>query len=124
VILAFLTVALKEKEVEISFENKVPRFLKRLVQLSGLIGIAAGGAMFKLENSFLWHPKIPQPDAGMTVPYPFKGAVFYITSSEYLWIKTIHIIFFIAWGVGAVCMYFAIKKAGFPIRGEKLPPRL
>jgi hypothetical protein len=105
-------------------DYRPPHFLKRFIQVVGLIGVIAGAAMFELENSFLWHPRLPKPESGMVIPYHFKGVIFYISSSECFWINTIYIVFFVAWGIASISMFYVLKKSGFPIRGENAPPRL
>jgi phage shock protein PspC (stress-responsive transcriptional regulator) len=101
-----------------SLDYKPPRLLRMLTIVFGVFGIFSGAAMFYLENSFLWHARTPQVELGRTVAYPLKGAVFYITPGEHIWIRVIYLAFTtcIAGGIG-VGVYISAKK-GFPAPGE------
>ncbi len=98
---------------------KPPLLLKRLFQLLGLIALSAGVAMFYLENSFPSHQRVPRPEWGWTVAYPFKGAVFYITPDEYFWIRLIHFVFTIGVVGGLGIGIYIWAKKGFPARGVR-----
>lgn len=96
----------------------VPIWLKRTIQLLGVIGVVAGAYMFELENSFVTYPNSPRPDLGMTVAYPFKGATFFITPEARARIKLTYIAFLSCWGVILLLGMYVSVKMGFPIKGQ------
>lgn len=98
---------------------KPPLLLKRLTQLFGAICLTSGAAMFYLENSFVFHSHVAQPELGRTISYAFKGAIFYITPDEHFWIKLIYYVFTASFLVMAALIIYCLAKMGFPLKGEQ-----
>lgn len=100
------------------------RHTKIVVRIIGVLGIAAGAAMFHFENSVLWDPTAPDLSMGKTIPYPFKGQFFFISQRELTRIHASYVVFYIAWGAFLILALIIGKMNGWPIRGQAPKERL
>jgi hypothetical protein len=70
--------------------------LKKIIGLTAsLIFVAAWFGYANLENSFLGNPRVPNLQAGMTVPHEVKSVIVFISDDEQrflLWLRRIGII--------------------------------
>ena len=90
--------------------------IKKIVGLTAaLILVAAWFYSGFLENSYVNHPRSPNPAEGLIVPFVVKGIVVYITEGQRAfldWLRWIEI------GSGTIAVFVIILHGGDPFKSR------